>query len=248
LSDQPPIKILEPGDGPEGAIDWDTVTEDELRQRAFVFSYRLNVARKKLRVQPIWVRFITAHIYVDHILTTFIKDNTPNPAALVKSTGRRKYLVDKLEICEAMAWVPKDLATVIKRLNTLRNGFAHDLNFEVPRSEITNFQAVFPKPVKELVEETLALKRPGARDNELSMHLEVFLVTLDLQRQGVLLRRYLARHRERELGKAMLNARRVLQAVEGSRANISPASAKTHQSPDELRVRGAVPINEFQRP
>lgn len=228
MSDQTDIKILQPGQGPQGAIDWETVTEEELRQRASVFSYRLYAARKKLRVQPIWVRFISAHIYVDHILTTFIRDNMPNPGALVKSSGRRKYLVDKLEICEAMAWVPKDLATVIKRLNSLRNGFAHDLNFEVPRAEIASFKAVFPNQVKELAEETLALKRPGARDNELSLYLETFLVTLDLQRQAVLLRRYLAQHRERELGKAMLNARRVLQAVEGRRAAASASSTETN--------------------
>lgn len=205
--------MLQPGQGPQGDIDWTSVTEAELRQRASVFSYKLYVARKKLRVQPIWVRFIAAHIYVDHILTTLIKDNMPNPGALMKSSGRRKYLIDKLEICEAMYWIPKDLATVVKRLNSLRNGFAHELNFEVPKADIESFLSVFPKQVKELAEETLAQRRDGARDNRLSMYLEVFLVTLDLQRQAVLLRRYLARHRERELGKAMLNARKVLQSV-----------------------------------
>jgi len=213
LSEPEEVKVLQPGQGPQGEIDWNSVTEAELRQRATVFSYKLYAARKKLRVQPIWVRFIAAHIYVDHILTTLIKDNMPNPGALVKSTGRRKYLIDKLEICEAMGWLPKELATVVKRLNSLRNGFAHELNFEVPKADIDSFLAIFPKQVKEPAEETLAQKRAGARDNVLSMHLEVFLVTLDLQRQAVLMTRYLARHRERELGKAMLNARRVLQSV-----------------------------------
>jgi hypothetical protein len=109
------------------------------------------------------------------------------------------------------------------------NSFAHDLNFEVPRTEIANFQAVFPKPIKELADEMLSTGRAGARDNELSMYLETFLVSLDLQRQSVLLRRYLARHRERELGKAMLNARRVLQAVEGSGVDTPPTSTETNR-------------------
>lgn len=213
MSESAEVKVLQPGQGPQGAIEWGTVTEGELRERASVFSYKLHTARKKLRVQPIWVRFIAAHIYVDHILTTLIKDNMPNPGALVKSTGRRKYLIDKLEICEAMDWVPKELASLIKRLNSLRNGFAHELNFEVPKADIATFLAIFPKHMKDLAKEALVQKRSGARDNELSIHLEVFLVTLDLQRQRVLLGRYLARHRERELGKAMLNARKVLQSV-----------------------------------
>lgn len=210
------VTLLLPGQGPQGEIDWVNVSEHELRERASVFSYDLWAARKKVRVQPIWVRFITAHIYVDHILTCFIRDNMPNAGALVRSGGRRKYLIDKLEICEAMAWIPRDLAAVVKRLNTMRNGFAHDLNFVVQKAEVESFLAIFPTTMKELANYGLDARKSasGPRDNEVSIYLETFLVVLDMQRQRVLATHYLARHRERELGRAMINAKKVLEKLD----------------------------------
>ncbi len=115
---QKKVRIREPKDAFTSQIDWETVTEKELEDRASVFSFEISTLKRRLGGNSNWSKIIVAHIYVDHILTQTLTENMQNPSAINKN--RRKYVLDKLEMCEAMGWIDTADAVIIKKLNTKR--------------------------------------------------------------------------------------------------------------------------------
>lgn len=211
--EQGQIVIREPKDAPKNPIQWESVTEQELADRAKVFSFELSIMRRRLGVNSNWAKIIVAHIYADHILTQTLIENLHKPSA-IEVKGRRKYLLDKLEMCEAMGWVDPTDATILKKLNSLRNRFAHTLSFSVTANDVSGLRDAMPKEYCQLAEE----KRNGKPS--LKDYLAILLVFMDIKRQNVLKQRYLERLRQRELHKAMLNARAVLSQFRDGEAQL----------------------------
>lgn len=209
------IEILLPKDAYKEPIDWETVTEEELIRRSSIYSYNIHDVRKRLRARQNWIKFIVAHLYVDHILTSLITENLKKPD-VYKSDSRRKYVLDKLEICEAMGWIDPDVSKIVKKLNSIRNSLSHDLNFIVSRNLTLAFENSFSKKFKDILRASMKDAGTPEKAPPLSQYLELLLILIDQNRQAVLRQQYLSRRQSRELHKAMVNARRVLQEIKGS--------------------------------
>ncbi|RVA58216.1 hypothetical protein EN933_02285 [Mesorhizobium sp. M7A.F.Ca.US.001.01.1.1] len=207
------VTVRQPKDARTDEIDWQTVDHEELKERALVYSYDLIEAKTRLiDVEP-WVAVITAHIYVDHVLTNLLAENLKQPNAML-GEQRRKYVLEKLEICEAMDWINPEVTPVIRKLNSIRNGLAHNLVFELSKQTTLDLINCLPKVARDLVAENHT-PTEGQPLASLGHHLQTLLIFLDMNRQQVLLHNYITRLRDRDLKKAMMNARDVLRSIQG---------------------------------
>jgi len=209
-----PVVIRQPSDTPSIPIDWSTVTESELKDRANIFSFDLDTLRTRLGVNSNWAKIIVGHIYADHIISQTLRENLKNPGSL-GIENRQKYLLDKLQICESMYWVDPVDAAILRKLNKLRNNFAHTLSFNVTKKEIYDFKNLLPKEYRELADEIAVKRNTKGESGYFRDYIRVFIIMIDIKRQSVLRSNYLRKFRERELGKAMENARRVIRKAEG---------------------------------
>ncbi|WGU96424.1 hypothetical protein QJQ58_09380 [Paenibacillus dendritiformis] len=80
---------------------------------------------------------LRAHLYIENELNKLLNNALKHPEIIVNYMR----FVDKLRLVFAIGILPIDEMDVIKKINRLRNSFAHDLSFEINDSiieEITN--------------------------------------------------------------------------------------------------------------
>jgi len=209
MSESEDYEILNPGEVQFGPIDWSIVTPEELSRRASVFSFTANKAKERLLKVERWIALITTHIYIDHILSQLLSENLRKPDALMNDRRRKYYVLEKLEISEAMGWLGEPYSPIIRKVNSVRNNLAHNLIFELPPQLERDLIRMMTPEMTQITKETFKPKDTQS-EPELGDHLLTFLVFLDIARQSVLRLNYMSRHRDRELAKAMVNAREVL--------------------------------------
>ncbi len=110
------------------------------------FDYKELSAR--LTAAEDWGKLVVCHIYLDHILTTALKDHMPKAESYLDSGY--KTFADKVALCQALEIVDDDVATTLKSINRHRNKFAHRLVFDVPdETKIALFREFSPTRPKE---------------------------------------------------------------------------------------------------
>ena len=84
---------------------------------------------------PIITYVISNHLWLEHLLVRCLIAVLPNPEALFRSSRIPRFplLVD---LCEAHDIIASDFANVLRKVNALRNKFAHRIQFEPDQKEV----------------------------------------------------------------------------------------------------------------
>ena len=77
---------------------------------------------------------ISTHLWIEYLLTRCLETILPNPDALFTDRPPSFYLL--VSLCEAHDIIAPDFANVLRKVNALRNKFAHQLNFEPQQQEV----------------------------------------------------------------------------------------------------------------
>jgi hypothetical protein len=83
---------------------------------------------------------IRAHLYIEHIVIGLLRAALAFPERIDLD---RMAFARKVELCEALGVMPKDLAGAVRKLNAFRNKAAHHLNFEPTTEQKSEFAYAF---------------------------------------------------------------------------------------------------------
>ena len=73
---------------------------------------------------------LKAHLYIEAELEELLRLGTKNYKAL-----DLKYFKEKLNLCYGIGLIDKDLYTVLKKFNTIRNKYGHSMDFEITETD-----------------------------------------------------------------------------------------------------------------
>lgn len=184
--------------------------DEELYKRAYVFSFDVKKTVKRIERRRKWEQVIQAHLHLDHVVTQMLVEGLHRPDAInVKRLG----FVQKLELLDALGLIEQPFIPALRCINDLRNKVAHDLDYKIT-----------PKSQLDLKNCTPKILRTGVLNEGKSGKALTFadlllgnLVFLDVVRQKHAFERIRARKEAIHLRQAVLNARRVLENVDGDK-------------------------------
>jgi len=195
-------------------IDWETADDETLNRNAFVFCFDVIEFGKKIKANADWVKIVSAHLYIDHILTCCMEDHIQNEKYL-PSDGRISTY-DKINICASMGWIQEDMVPILRRINRIRNLLAHRLDFKVSIDDKNSIKHLMPKRYLDRYKEYKGNQgiKWIQRGHVLAGLLGVIIVHLDMERQFSLRRKLHQKHRLNKLNKAVEHAKDVLQRID----------------------------------
>ena len=104
-------------------------------------SFDLAALKKHLSAEDSMQVIIRAHLYAEHVLYTLLTDALPKAHLLDID---RLGFATKARLCAAMALIPDVSLPVLVVLNSIRNNYAHKLNYELTRQDVENLLNGFP--------------------------------------------------------------------------------------------------------
>jgi len=87
---------------------------------------------------PVITYILSSHLWLEHLLVRCLHAAIPRPEALFRDRGVTFAIL--VSLAEAHAVVEPDFATVLRRVNALRNKFAHRFAYESTDEEIEGLQ------------------------------------------------------------------------------------------------------------
>jgi hypothetical protein len=112
---------------------------------------------------PVISYALSTHLWLEHLLVRCLHTALPKPEALFKDRGVNFAVL--VSLAEAHAVIEPDFAEVLRRVNSLRNKFAHRLAFEPTDVEIEGVQ----RAMREMKQPFLmSLMPPSEREMEIA--------------------------------------------------------------------------------
>jgi hypothetical protein len=140
------------------------------------FSFDLDALAAHLPRGDDFAAAIRGHLYLEHILMTFIQSALQRPDAV--NLDRLHFPV-KVDLAIALGLLPEDLAPPLKKVNSFRNKVAHNLKYQMSDTDRKELYDSFSPLGKQLIDESVQ------RGKVFSAELMVKVITtlLEVQRQ-----------------------------------------------------------------
>ncbi|MCI5123573.1 MAG: hypothetical protein D3925_03625 [Candidatus Electrothrix sp. AR5] len=87
-----------------------------------------NFSKTVLDANPFIAYVISNHLWIEHLMILCLQNVLPNPDAIFRSRCPSFALL--VNLCEAHRIIEPDFANVLRKVNALRNKFAHRMSFE----------------------------------------------------------------------------------------------------------------------
>ena len=94
-----------------------------------------------LDANPFLTYVVSTHLFIESMLIEWLYEVLPGPDALFE--GFRPTFYQLISLCQAHGLFGDDLATILKKLNSLRNKFSHKLSYEPDEAVIDDFLGSF---------------------------------------------------------------------------------------------------------
>jgi hypothetical protein len=185
-------------------------SEAEITQAARNFAFDIREFEGKIRTGEDWNKVILSHLYIDHIVSNLLLQNLANPKAVEIS---RIGFEHRLNLADAMRLLPERAVGMARKINALRNGFAHNLKFAITARSIQELRALFTREEVIYINTTMPeLIDVGTKNLALHAMLVLFVVQIEQLRQNDLLRLLMRRQAEAKLRIAVDNLRRAQES------------------------------------
>lgn len=169
-------------------------TPDEIIVEGYqAFCFDQDAFTKRVRSGDRWQQLIQAHLYLEHVVAQLLKEALAKPEAISMS---RMGFSQRLDLIVAMALLPDELVSPIRKISGLRNKIAHDLTFEIADSDVRDLENCTPVSLRDAVR-----LETGREAGALDLHelLTVILLKADIIRQHIAARREIGRKSELRL-------------------------------------------------
>lgn len=115
---------------------------------------------------------LKAHLYIEAELEELLRLGTKNYKAL-----DLKYFKEKLNLCYGIGLIDRDLYTVLKKFNTIRNKYGHRVEFEITETEFKEMYDLMNSEQKIEYSEDLKITTMYSQET-FDMRLRVLLASL----------------------------------------------------------------------
>lgn len=183
------------------------LSDTEIRASTAVFSFEFSEFTARVTSGEQWVQLITAHLYLDHILTFMLSEGLVVPTAI--ETTRLSFS-QRLQMCAALGLLPDDQARAIDKVNNLRNRLAHSLIFSVETKDILDLTNSTPKRIRDALKATKGRRRGPLHLSELLIGI---VLSAELSRQSNAENRSLQQKAAAKLTKALIDAQPTLDGI-----------------------------------
>ena len=155
-----------------------STSDEEILKRHQTFCFHRENCNKRIRSGDRWQQLIQAHLYFEHVVAQILSEALAKPEAISLS---RMGFSQRLDLVVAMALLPDELVTPMRKISALRNKIAHDLKFEVTDTDVRHVENCTPVHLRQ------AIKAEAGRvvgPLELYELLIVILLMADIIRQN----------------------------------------------------------------
>lgn len=153
-------------------------SDEEIISRHQIFCFNYDDFLKRVRTGDLWQQLIQAHLYFEHVVAQILFEALPKPEAISLS---RMGFSQRLDLVVAMDLLPDDLVPTIRKLTSLRNRTAHDLQFKISDDDVRDLENCTPVSLRDAVK---AEKDRGLGPLLLHEILIVVLLKVDIVRQN----------------------------------------------------------------
>ncbi len=173
-------------------------SDEDILKRHQTFCFDRGDFYKRVQSGDRWQQLIQAHLYFEHVVAQILSEALAKPEAISLS---RMGFGQRLDLVLAMALLPDELVTPIRRISGLRNKIAHDLKFEVAGRDILDLENCTPLKLRDAMQ-----AEAGREAGPLELHelLTVILLKADLIRQQSAASREIGRKSELRLRTVLL--------------------------------------------
>lgn len=134
------------------------LTREELRENAKVkleeFVEDINIFLEDTKGENPLQIILRGHLYIEHEIVSLLRLELKDPDFILKGL----MFENKLKLAVALGIMPKESFSVYKRLNEIRNKYAHQLEYELTEQDFTNFTQLFRGGSLEISKESLLKK------------------------------------------------------------------------------------------
>ncbi|MCC5971972.1 MAG: hypothetical protein JJU15_18680 [Pararhodobacter sp.] len=154
-----------------------STSDEDIRKRHQTFCFHREDFTIRVQSGDRWQQLIQAHLYFEHVVAQILTEALAKPEAISLS---RMGFSQRLDLVVAMALLPDDLVTPIRKISGLRNKIAHNLAFEVADSDVRDLENCTPVNLRDAVR-----AEAGREAGPLELHelLEVILLKAEIVRQ-----------------------------------------------------------------
>ncbi|WP_036744607.1 hypothetical protein [Paracoccus sp. N5] len=170
-----------------------STSDEDIQKRHQTFCFHRADFTKRIGSGDRWQQLIQAHLYFEHVVAQILTEALAKPEAISLS---RMGFSQRMDLVVAMALLPDELVTPIRKISGLRNKIAHDLTFEVGDSDVRDLENCTPVNLRDAVQ-----AEAGRMAGPLELHelLTVILLRADIIRQDSAARREIGRKSELRL-------------------------------------------------
>lgn len=150
---------------------------NELRKLKFNEESKIHIQKRKEFIKATkrddtLAIVLKAHLYIEAELEELLRLGTKNYKAL-----DLKYFKDKLNLCYGIGLIDRDLYTVLKKFNTIRNKYGHRVDFEITETEFKEMYDLMNSEQKIEYSEDLKITTMYSQET-FDMRLRVLLASL----------------------------------------------------------------------
>jgi hypothetical protein len=141
------------------------------------FSFDLDAMAAHLPIGDDFAAAIRGHLYLEHILMTFIHAALEKPDAV--SLDRMQFPI-KVDLAIALGLMSENLAPPLKKINSFRNKVAHNLKYQMSDADRKELYDSFSPLGKQLIDESVRHGKIFSAE----LMVKVITTLLEMQRQS----------------------------------------------------------------
>ena len=151
--------------------------DDEIISRNRIFSFDVKDFDARISTGDAWQRVVQGHIYFEHSVGQLLLEALKKPEAI--SLSRMGYS-QRLDLASALGILDDKVLVALRKLNSLRNNLAHNLNFQITDQDVLDLANCTSPEIRNALR---ADKSAEACPIELYDLLKGNMVLLEAQRQ-----------------------------------------------------------------
>ncbi len=150
---------------------------NDLRKLKFNEDSKIHIQKRKEFIQATTrddtlAIVLKAHLYIEAELEELLRLGTKNYKEL-----DLKYFKEKLNLCYGIGLIDRDLYTVLKKFNTIRNKYGHRVDFEITETDFKEMYDLMNSEQKREYSEDLKITTMSSQET-FDIRLRVLLASL----------------------------------------------------------------------
>lgn len=123
--------------------------DEEIIARNKKYSFDVQSFDSRISTGDAWQRIVQGHLFFEHVVGQLLLEALTKPEAI--SLSRMGYS-QRLDLASAMGILSDEQIVALRKINSLRNKLAHDLNFEITEQDVLDLANCTPREMRAAIQ------------------------------------------------------------------------------------------------